>query len=185
MTSRWKCHVKNSPGIQLPSFFTLRLTPTYMFVLMLWMWVLPYMFSGPFWPQAPNGLDPSCQDNWWTNLLYINNVVNLEREVGRCLFIFTWIWCTRETESKIWGAWTIYTTTRLFISMYILHECAMFKVSSSKLVSLPLLSAWGGPGICQMICSSSSSEFLSSTYCTGVSIVVPHCKQELETSYPI
>ncbi|XP_066295640.1 nose resistant to fluoxetine protein 6-like [Branchiostoma lanceolatum] len=50
-----------------------RLTPTYMFVLMLYMWVLPYMFSGPFWPEAPNGIDPSCADNWWTNLLYINN----------------------------------------------------------------------------------------------------------------
>ncbi|XP_078580675.1 nose resistant to fluoxetine protein 6-like [Branchiostoma floridae x Branchiostoma japonicum] len=56
-----------------------RLTPAYMFVLMLWMWVLPYMFSGPFWPQTPNGLDPYCEDNWWTNLLYVNNVVNSDR----------------------------------------------------------------------------------------------------------
>ncbi|XP_066293459.1 nose resistant to fluoxetine protein 6-like isoform X2 [Branchiostoma lanceolatum] len=54
-----------------------RLTPTYMFVLMLYMWVLPYMFSGPFWPPAP--LDPNCGDNWWTNLLYINNVVHEDR----------------------------------------------------------------------------------------------------------
>ncbi|XP_066267577.1 nose resistant to fluoxetine protein 6-like [Branchiostoma lanceolatum] len=44
-----------------------RLTPTYMFVLMLWMWVFPYMFSGPFWPPAPNGIDSNCGDNWdWT-----------------------------------------------------------------------------------------------------------------------
>ncbi|XP_066267576.1 nose resistant to fluoxetine protein 6-like [Branchiostoma lanceolatum] len=56
-----------------------RLTPTYIFVLMLWMWVFPYMFSGPFWPPAPNGIDPNCGDNWWTNLLYINNVVNDNR----------------------------------------------------------------------------------------------------------
>eukprot|EP00058_Branchiostoma_floridae_P023935 XP_002609425.1 hypothetical protein BRAFLDRAFT_124632 [Branchiostoma floridae] len=54
-----------------------RLTPTYMFVLMLYMWVLPYMFSGPFWPPAP--LDPYCGENWWTNLLYVNNVVNDDR----------------------------------------------------------------------------------------------------------
>ncbi|XP_078618496.1 nose resistant to fluoxetine protein 6-like [Branchiostoma floridae x Branchiostoma japonicum] len=54
-----------------------RLTPTYLFVLMLWMWVLPYMFSGPFWPPAP--IDPNCGQNWWTNLLYINNVVNNDK----------------------------------------------------------------------------------------------------------
>ncbi|XP_078581489.1 nose resistant to fluoxetine protein 6-like [Branchiostoma floridae x Branchiostoma japonicum] len=38
------------------------------------------MFSGPFWPLAPDGLDPYCEDNWWTNLLYVNNVVNSDRE---------------------------------------------------------------------------------------------------------
>ncbi|XP_078656657.1 nose resistant to fluoxetine protein 6-like [Branchiostoma floridae x Branchiostoma belcheri] len=55
-----------------------RLTPTYMFVMMLYMWVLPYMFSGPFWPPAP--LDQNCGDNWWTNILYINNLVNDDRQ---------------------------------------------------------------------------------------------------------
>ncbi|XP_035686734.1 nose resistant to fluoxetine protein 6-like [Branchiostoma floridae] len=54
-----------------------RLTPTYLFVMMLWTWVLPYMFSGPFWPPAP--IDPNCGQNWWTNLLYINNVVNNDK----------------------------------------------------------------------------------------------------------
>ncbi|XP_078581951.1 nose resistant to fluoxetine protein 6-like [Branchiostoma floridae x Branchiostoma japonicum] len=63
-----------------------RLTPTYMFVLMLWMWVLPFMFSGPSWPQAPDGLARNCGDNWWTNLLYVNNIVNFDRE---CM---SWTW---------------------------------------------------------------------------------------------
>ncbi|XP_078686671.1 nose resistant to fluoxetine protein 6-like [Branchiostoma floridae x Branchiostoma belcheri] len=61
-----------------------RLTPTYMFVMMLYVWVLPYMFSGPFWPPAP--LDPNCGDNWWTNILYINNLVNDDRQ---CMI---WSW---------------------------------------------------------------------------------------------
>ncbi|CAH1252795.1 Hypp1588, partial [Branchiostoma lanceolatum] len=55
-----------------------RLTPTYMFVMMLYMWVFPYIFSGPFWPPAPFDLD--CGDNWWTHLLYINNVFHADRE---------------------------------------------------------------------------------------------------------
>ncbi|XP_035658031.1 nose resistant to fluoxetine protein 6-like [Branchiostoma floridae] len=69
----------SNASVAVDSFFFLRLTPVYMFVLMLWMWVFPFMFSGPFWPQAPNGLNPNCEDNWWTNLLYINNVVNSDR----------------------------------------------------------------------------------------------------------
>ncbi|XP_066275162.1 nose resistant to fluoxetine protein 6-like [Branchiostoma lanceolatum] len=52
-----------------------RLTPTYMFVLMLYVWVLPYTLSGPYWPSTPDRLDPYCRDSWWMNLLYINNFV--------------------------------------------------------------------------------------------------------------
>ncbi|XP_066292100.1 nose resistant to fluoxetine protein 6-like [Branchiostoma lanceolatum] len=61
-----------------------RLTPTYMFVMMVWVWVLPYMFSGPFWPT----FEPHCGDNWWTNLLYINNFVNTDF-FNMCM---TWTW---------------------------------------------------------------------------------------------
>ncbi|XP_035698599.1 nose resistant to fluoxetine protein 6-like [Branchiostoma floridae] len=54
----------------------LRLTPTYMFVLMLYVWVIPPMFSGPTWSQAPNALDADCPGWWWANPLYINNLIN-------------------------------------------------------------------------------------------------------------
>ncbi|XP_019643423.1 PREDICTED: nose resistant to fluoxetine protein 6-like [Branchiostoma belcheri] len=53
-----------------------RLTMPYAFVLMMWLCVYPYMFIGPVWPGE--ALDPVCGTNWWTNLLYINNVVNFD-----------------------------------------------------------------------------------------------------------
>ncbi|XP_078593512.1 nose resistant to fluoxetine protein 6-like [Branchiostoma floridae x Branchiostoma japonicum] len=67
-----------------------RLTPVYLFSMMLYIWVLPYMFSGPFWPPAPDGLDPleNCADNWWTNLLYINNFVGINGD-RNCM---GWTW---------------------------------------------------------------------------------------------
>ncbi|XP_066294089.1 nose resistant to fluoxetine protein 6-like [Branchiostoma lanceolatum] len=54
-----------------------RLTMPYAFVLFLWLTVYPYMFVGPFWPGE--AIDPTCGTNWWTNLLYINNVVSLDK----------------------------------------------------------------------------------------------------------
>ncbi|XP_078666555.1 nose resistant to fluoxetine protein 6-like [Branchiostoma floridae x Branchiostoma belcheri] len=53
-----------------------RLTMPYAFVLMMWLCVYPYMFIGPVWPGED--LDPLCGSNWWTNLLYVSNVVNTD-----------------------------------------------------------------------------------------------------------
>ncbi|KAI8518592.1 hypothetical protein Bbelb_046090 [Branchiostoma belcheri] len=90
-----------------------RLTPTYMFVLMLYMWVLPYMFSGPFWPKPPNGIDPNCGKNWWTNLLYINNLVNSDKE---CM---DWTWyLANDMQFFVIGVPLVYILYRLYWPMY-------------------------------------------------------------------
>nr|CAD2180593.1 unnamed protein product [Meloidogyne enterolobii] len=50
----------------------LRLTPVYLFVMILLVTVLNYISEGPFWQP----IDPNfCRNSWWTNLLYINNFV--------------------------------------------------------------------------------------------------------------
>jgi hypothetical protein len=36
---------------------------------------------GPFWDQIVGEEYRSCRENWWTNLLYINNYVNRKRMV--------------------------------------------------------------------------------------------------------
>lgn len=52
-----------------------RLTPLYMMVLAIWATLIKYLGSGPYWPEET---DKMCKTNWWTNLLYINNIVRRE-----------------------------------------------------------------------------------------------------------
>ena len=51
-----------------------RLTPPYMILLGINTALSRYFAEGPFWPET-DGLDPTCVDSWWANLLYINNLV--------------------------------------------------------------------------------------------------------------
>ncbi|XP_041368252.1 nose resistant to fluoxetine protein 6-like [Gigantopelta aegis] len=62
-----------------------RLTPVYMCVLMLDVCLLRYVSDGPMWPQGGIELN-ACRDTWWTNLLYINNLVK------RDSMCFGWSW---------------------------------------------------------------------------------------------
>ena len=56
----------------------IRLTPLYMLVLAIYTTLFKYFGSGPFWPKES---DEACINNWWTNLLYINNVVHHDSPV--------------------------------------------------------------------------------------------------------
>lgn len=55
-----------------------RLTPPYMLLLMLYVPTAKYWADGPFWPQQGFDVD-ECKDTWWTNLLYINNLVRSDK----------------------------------------------------------------------------------------------------------
>ncbi|XP_071119326.1 nose resistant to fluoxetine protein 6-like [Haliotis cracherodii] len=54
-----------------------RLTPVYMLVIMVYVPLFRYWGEGPFWPQG--GIEPTNCEYWWTNLLYINNLVNTDK----------------------------------------------------------------------------------------------------------
>lgn len=58
-----------------------RLTP--LMALMMWISasLAVYMANGPFWMQ--NGYDPMCAKNWWTNVLYVNNLVDTTHAVSQ------------------------------------------------------------------------------------------------------
>ena len=53
------------------NFYFHRLTPVYMFTILVSMYLAPYFGQGPFW-QAWT-VETQCPKYWWTNLLYINN----------------------------------------------------------------------------------------------------------------
>ncbi|WAR07238.1 NRF6-like protein [Mya arenaria] len=65
--------------VSVDSFFTLRLTPPYMLVLMFGTVLSPYLIMGPL--RLTNDIMGECRKNWWTNLLYINNYVELDHWV--------------------------------------------------------------------------------------------------------
>lgn len=55
-----------------------RITPPYMIMIMISACLTKYLGSGPFFP--PNGFEINyCSNSWWTNLLYVNNFVNLDQ----------------------------------------------------------------------------------------------------------
>lgn len=63
----------------------IRLTPVYMIILGIDATLYKYAANGPLW--NGRGLDAdNCKANWWTNLLYINNLVELD---NMCM---SWTW---------------------------------------------------------------------------------------------
>ena len=58
-----------------------RVTPVYMMVIVLVIFVVPHVGSGPLWPELAR-YNQHCHTHWWTNLLYINNLVHADQMVG-------------------------------------------------------------------------------------------------------
>ncbi len=57
-----------------------RITPPYAIVLMISIALTKYLGKGPFYPK--DGFEINyCHNNWWTNLIYMNNLVNADIEV--------------------------------------------------------------------------------------------------------
>ncbi|XP_072158368.1 nose resistant to fluoxetine protein 6 isoform X2 [Bemisia tabaci] len=80
---------------QLPfSFFKhvmyryLRITPAYLFVILVYIMIFYDLGSGPIWDLFVGPQRQNCLDNWWTNMLYINNYWN-NSEFKSCLG-YTW-----------------------------------------------------------------------------------------------
>lgn len=54
----------------------IRIYPTYITVIVIFAFVLPYMGDGPLWKLIVYPEAEFCRKNWWTNLLFINNYVH-------------------------------------------------------------------------------------------------------------
>ncbi|GFU22771.1 nose resistant to fluoxetine protein 6 [Nephila pilipes] len=57
----------------------LRITPGYMIILGLHATLFSYTGSGPLWPIFDT--NPRCKENWWKNLVYINNFQSINDQV--------------------------------------------------------------------------------------------------------
>ncbi|XP_078606530.1 nose resistant to fluoxetine protein 6-like isoform X2 [Branchiostoma floridae x Branchiostoma japonicum] len=86
-----------------------RLTPVYAFVLMLWVWVYPYIMTGP---AATNTPDPGCTNNWWYNFLYINNFLDMVK--GTECMGWTW-YLANDMQFFVISVPLIWLTFRYFL----------------------------------------------------------------------
>lgn len=74
---------KSKGKLNLPMFYLhryLRLTPTYAVLVAMGATMLSLLGNGPYWGVMETQ-EKYCRDNWWTNLLYINNVVKVDEMV--------------------------------------------------------------------------------------------------------
>ncbi|KAG8224977.1 hypothetical protein J437_LFUL003355 [Ladona fulva] len=67
-----------------------RLTPVYMVVLAFYTTLLVQFGSGPLWEHKVGREAERCAENWWANVLYVNNYVNPEK---LCMFQSWYITC--------------------------------------------------------------------------------------------
>jgi len=58
----------------------LRLTPAYAFMILFSVGFLKFFGAGPYWREYVDIQKSQCITNWWTNLLYINNVYPVENK---------------------------------------------------------------------------------------------------------
>ena len=56
-----------------------------MLFLMFYSCLMRYWSDGPMWPQ--DGMPGDYCDTWWKNLLYINNLVEPEKQVKILIFL--------------------------------------------------------------------------------------------------
>ncbi|XP_076627232.1 nose resistant to fluoxetine protein 6 [Colletes latitarsis] len=57
----------------------IRLTPAYAMMIGFYATLFYKLGTGPQWDQTVGQNRDFCRENWWTNLLYVNNYVNLDK----------------------------------------------------------------------------------------------------------
>lgn len=60
----------------------IRLTPVYAFVVFYYSTVFNFTGSGPMWKMIVTQQNQACRQNWYLNLLYLNNYVGEENMVS-------------------------------------------------------------------------------------------------------
>lgn len=62
--------------------FIFRLTPVYAFVVFYYSTVFNYIGSGPMWKIIVTQQNQACRENWYLNLLYLNNYIGEQNMVS-------------------------------------------------------------------------------------------------------
>lgn len=81
-------------------FSVFRVAPVYMLLVAFYAFVFSHLGDGPLWTERIGKEEARCHQNWWTNLLFINNYVHSNWQVcwSTQLKLFKNIW---ETATNI------------------------------------------------------------------------------------
>jgi len=70
-----------------------RLVPTLAALILLCVYIIPYIGSGPQWPLVVTKHADICRNTWWRNFLFIHNYFGFENIVSktrndRCIYAY-------------------------------------------------------------------------------------------------
>ena len=128
---KYSTYVKTIPFIYLNRF--LRLTPTYFFVLFIYLKIVPLLNSGPFWNLLETD-QTFCNQYWWTNLLYINNLYPIGNH-GGC-YAVAW-YLANDMQFFIFVPWIIWLASlSASWTIFLLLAIMLISMMSSFFIAL-------------------------------------------------
>lgn len=68
--------------------FIFRIFPVYCSLIVVYIFILPYLNDGPYWKIIVYKEVERCQKNWWTNVLFINNYINTDEQVNINIYLY-------------------------------------------------------------------------------------------------
>jgi len=77
-----------------------RLTPSYMILLAILVYLYRYLGNGPHWPETIDVAE-QCRTNWWHHLLHINNLVDIDGKDAIHQVFFLFQYCPSTSTAKM------------------------------------------------------------------------------------
>lgn len=58
------------------NYFCSRIVPAFLIIMMFYALIMPTFSDGPLWTFRAELESRRCRDNWWLNLLFLNNYIH-------------------------------------------------------------------------------------------------------------
>lgn len=68
--------------LRLSTFVYRRIIPAYGAMIVLTMYFIPYINTGPFWASKMWPEAEKCKNYWWANFLAVNNFMDVDNQVS-------------------------------------------------------------------------------------------------------
>lgn len=104
-----------------------RITPPYMLVMLFATCLTQYLGNGPEYPFR-DGFNPTCKDDWWKHLLYINNFFSPDAAV------YSFIYTIHLLRLSLMGSFFCFLAKCLGVSWYLGVDMQLHLISPLLLI---------------------------------------------------